>query len=231
MSRRALHRRARRARPRVRARDAARHRRGGPGVRGNDESRSGDGRWRGAGVPRRRAHRRHGVRPVSSDRARRRRRAEISALGGAPRRGRAARGCQRRAVHAPLSSRRRSRAARHRLAQHRARVPADRRSDFPEPPPSRRRRSASTVSDDRRDVPEGGVRSRARPSSGRTGRALHDGRRRNRSRRPHVGARPVRRGRGGVHARARRESPREQFAARRPGVRCARRPRDGRPAS
>ena len=72
MPRRAVHRRARRAGPGVRARDAARDRRRRSGLRRDDQSRSGDRRWRGARLSRRRAHRRHGVRAVSSDRARRR---------------------------------------------------------------------------------------------------------------------------------------------------------------
>ena len=42
---------------------------------------------------------------------------------------------------------------------------------------------------------------------------------------------PVRRRRGGVHARARRQPSRQQFAARGPGVRRARRPSHGRSAA
>ena len=88
-------------------------------------------------------------------------------------------------------------------------------------------RRASAISDDRRDVPEGRSRSRARSPSGRAGGALHDGWRRNRSRRPDVGAGSVCRRRGGVHARAWGQSPGQQFAARGAGLRRARGPGDG----
>ena len=58
--------------------------------------------------------------------------------------------------------------------------------------------------------------------AGQPGGALRDGRRGDRSRRPHVGARAVRRRRGRVHGRPRRQPSRQQLAAR--GARL-RRPR------
>ena len=120
------------------ARDAARDRRRRAGLRGNDESGSGDRRWRRAGVPRRRAHRRHGVRPVPPDRARRRARAEISAVGGASRRGRAARRMRggepfMLRYHPAGDLAPRDVVSRSIVA----RVPAERRPDFSQPAPSR----------------------------------------------------------------------------------------------
>ena len=77
---------------------------------------------------RRRARRRSRVRPVSSDRAQARGRAALSDFRGAPRRRRAPREQPRRGVHDALPPRRRSRAARRRGAEHRARGGADRRA-------------------------------------------------------------------------------------------------------
>ena len=67
-------------------------------------------------------------------------------------------------------------------------------------------------------VPLGRPRPRHGSHSGRPGRALRDGRRRDRSLGPHHFAGPVRGRRGRVHRRPRRQSPRQQFAARGPGV-------------
>ena len=65
-----------------------------------------------------------------------------------------------------------------------------------------------------------------RSHSRRPGRALRDGRRGNRPVGPHDGAGPVCRRRGRVHRRPRRQSARQQLAARRPGVRRPRRAGD-----
>ena len=77
-------------------------------------------------------------------------------------------------------------------------------------------------------VPAGRARSRAGPDSGRAGRALRHGRRADGSRGPHLDPGSLCRWRGRVHGRPRREPSREQFAARRTGLRRARRMRDAR---
>ena len=71
-----------------------------------------------------------------------------------------------------------------------------------------------------------GRRYRARARAGASRRALRDGRRAVRSRRPQHRARPLCRGRSGLHRRARRQSPGQQFAARSGGLRPARGPGD-----
>ena len=78
------------------------------------------------------------------------------------------------------------------------------------------------VSDDRRHVPPDRPRPGHRSDSRRSGRALHHGRRRDRSVGPDVDARAVRGRRGGLHGRPRRQPARQQLAARGPRVRRAR---------
>ena len=67
-----------------------------------------------------------------------------------------------------------------------------------------------------------------RSDSGRAGRALPDGRHRDRRVGTDLARRPVRRRRGGLHRRPRREPARQQLAARRTGVRRPRRDRHAR---
>ena len=73
---------------------------------------------------------------------------------------------------------------------------------------------ACALPDHRRRVSGARPRSRARSDSGVAGGALHDGRRRHRLVGAHHRAGPLRRRRGRVHRRARREPSRQQLAAR-----------------
>ena len=137
--------------------------------------------------------------------------------------GRAAGQRRRRAVHAGATSRR---ATSRRATVCRGRSSAKwsaRAAGLPVDGAPRRRHRARAVPDDRGRVPRGAASTSRRIAAGRPGGALHDGRRRHRPVGTHVASRPVRRWRGGLHRRARRQSPRQQLAARRAGVRRARR--------
>ena len=187
-----------------------------------------DRRRHRAGVSRRRARRRSRVRAVSPDRARRRRRAAVPDLGSAARRRRAAGERTRRGVHAALRAGRRSRAARRRRARDRARGasgPGGRcscrcahldagRGATRGFRPSRRRAAASA--------------SISRAIGSRSSPAAHYvmGGVETDEWRADVAAGPVRGRRSGLHRRPRREPAGQQLAARRAGLRRARRPRD-----
>ena len=98
---------------------------------------------------------------------------------------------------------------------------------YPDDGASRSRlRAAAGSRRSRRRAGEPGFDLATRPHSGQSGGALRDGRRRDRPGRPHVDRRAVRRRRGRVHRRARRQPAGQQLAARGAGVRRARGGRD-----
>ena len=162
------------------------------------------------------------VRAVPPDGVEGRGPAAVPALGGAARRRRTAAQRERRGLHGALRSGRRSRAARSRGAQHRARGAAHRRADLPLARASRSRLRARAVSAHLGRLPAGRPRPRARPHSGRSGRALRHGRRADRPRWPDDDRGALRRRRSGLHRRPRRQPARQQLAARGTRVRRAR---------
>ena len=95
-----------------RAGGASRHGRRGPAVRAHDQSRRRDRRRHGHGLSRRRSARGHGVRSISPHRPLSRGRAPVPAFRGHARRRRHAQEHPRPALHGPLPSRARARAAR-----------------------------------------------------------------------------------------------------------------------
>ena len=151
------------------------------GVQRDDQSVDRHRRRHRARVAGRRARRRSRVRAVSSDGAGGRRRAAVSAVRGAARRRRVARQRRRRALHGALRARP---ASWRRAISSRARSCAKRRAraapvylSLQHLDPDWVHAAFPTIAAACRI---GGPRSRARSHSGRAGRALHDGRRRNR---------------------------------------------------
>ena len=153
--------------------------------------------------------------------------AEIPAVGSAARRGREAGQRGRRGIHVALRARRRSRAARSRRARDRAGIAAHRRAGLSVAGAPRSGVRARSVSVDLAK-PAGRPASISRATRSPSGRrrTIVMGGVQDRSRRADVDRWPVRRRRGRVHRRARRQPAREQLAARRTRVRRARRPRD-----
>ena len=220
---------ARRRQHRLRPRrtGAARDRRCRPCLQRYDQPAGGDGRRHHDGLSRRRRGLRSGVRAVPPDGAAGRGPAAIPAVGSAARRRREADQRVRRSIHARATIR-----------------PAISRRAIASPAPSSRKPGAParrcicrwrtldagvrarSLSVDCERLPRRRPRSRARPDPRRSGSALRHGRRQDGSRRPDVDRWPVRRRRGRVHGRARRQPPREQLAARGSGLRRPRRPRD-----
>ena len=152
---------------------------------------------------------------------------------GLPRRGRLPAQQGRRALHEALRAERaRARLARRRLplgADRDRRGPRDQRLGLPRPAPSRRgadHRAAARLAragDDLR-----GGRPDLRPDPGAAGRPLPHGRRRDRQRRRHGAAGPLRGRRGRVRLGARLEPPRRQLADGDDHLRPPGRPRRGR---
>ena len=119
-------------------------------------------------------------------------------------------------------------AARSRVARHRPRAGPHRPAGVPVAAAPRRGDGARPLPAHRRGVPRRRARPGARSGAGQPGRALRDGRRRDRPRRPDLGARAVRRRRGRLHRRPRRQPPGQQLAARGPRLRTPGRAGDGR---
>ncbi len=119
------------------------------------------------------------VRPVSSDGAERAGPAALPAVGGAARRGRAARQRRRRTVHVALRAGRRPGHARPRRARNRPRVGADGRPGLPVAgAPAGRTRADRSFRSSRELCAARRARPGDRSAAGRPGRALPDGRRR-----------------------------------------------------